>query len=311
MTYDAIIIGGGVAGLSAGYWCAELGLKVLVLEKSGELGGQLLNVYNPIHNHLGATAENGRELRDLIARQIENSHIEIRTGAEARSVDLAGKKIELADGSTLEARNLIIATGVRRRKLSVAGEEEFAGRGVLISGARDKEAARDLDVCIIGGGDAAFENALILAEFAKSVTLVHRSSDFRARKEFTGRVEQDPKIKIITNAIVTGIEGNENSENVEAVKILDKVSGQTFTIPAQAVLVRIGVEPNTELFAGQLELDERRYISVNSKCETSADRVYAVGDAANPDSTTVSTAAGTGATAANVIGKKRRWKNCL
>ena len=301
METDVIIIGGGVAGLSAGFWCAELGLRALVLEGEAELGGTLRRVFNPIQNHLGVTAKNGEELIKSMARQIENSRMEIRTGAKVRAVNLSEKKVELTDGEILTAKNLIIATGTQRRKLNVPGEEEFAGRGIIFSGAQDPDAVKDLSVCIVGGGDAAFENALILAEHARSVTIVHHSDHFRARKEFKEKVGSHPNIKVIANAKVLEFAGK---DSLESVKISHVSAGEVSNISAQAVLIRIGVEPNTELFKGQLELDERGYMAVNSKCETSVEGVYAAGDVANPDSTTVSTAAGTGATAANVILKK-------
>lgn len=301
MDKDVIIIGGGAAGLSAGKWCAELGLTALVLERSAEPGGQLLWIFNPVHNYPGAMAKDGMELRDLMMKQMENPRLEIKCGVEVRAVNTENKTVELADGLVLTAKALIIAAGIRRRKLNVEGEEEFAGRGILVSGARDRAAVRDKDVCIVGGGDAAFENALILADVARSVTVVHRNAKFRARREFTEKVENDPRIKIITDAVVEEIEGN---ENIEAVKILNKLAGQTFMLRAQAVLIRIGVEPNTELFRGQLELDEKGFIVVNARCETSVGNIYAAGDVASPDCMTISSAAGMGATAAHLILKK-------
>jgi thioredoxin reductase (NADPH) len=301
MERDVIIIGGGVAGLSAGRWCAGLGLRVVLLERAGEAGGQLWWVFNPINNYLGVMAKNGGELRDLIWRQVENSGLEMKLETEVRAVDLEGKSVELGDGEILTAKALIIATGIRRTKLNVPGEEKFAGRGILVSGARDKELARDKDVCIVGGGDAALENALMLADAARSVTIVRRSDRFRARPGFIEKVESDPKIKIISNAVVEEIDGN---EKVEAVKVFSARSNESFLLPAQAVLIRIGVEPNTGLFAGRIELDENGFIAVNEKCETSVAGVYAVGDVASPDSMTISTAAGMGATAAHVILKK-------
>lgn len=306
MNKDIIIIGGGVAGLTAGYWCAELGLGALVLEKDSEPGGQLLWTFNPINNYPGATAKDGKELRDLMIKQIENTPLEIKpeikTGAEVRAADLQNKSVELTDGSVLEADALIIATGIRRRRLNVPGEAEFAGKGILTSGVRDRERTSGLDVCIVGGGDAAFENALLLAEAARSVTLVHRGEHFRARGEFVGKAQNDPKIRILTDTVAAAIEGH---ESVEAVKLLDKIADRTFMLPAQAVLIRIGVEPNTELFQGQIELDEKGFISVNARCETSAENIYAVGDVASPHSMTVSTSAGMGATAAQVINASR------
>lgn len=301
MDKQVIIIGGGVAGLSAGYWCAELGVRALVLEKGKEIGGQLLWTYNPIHNHLGVMAANGREFCELVAKQVESSAMEVRLGVEIGVIDLKNKSIELSDGTSVSAHAIVIASGVRRRKLDVPGEEEFAGKGILSSGAKEKEAVNGLDVCIAGGGDAAFENALILAEFARSVTLVHRSANFRARQEFTEKVFAHPKIKIVTGVVVSAIMGN---ERVEAVEIVNREDGSKSELSVQAVLIRIGIVPNTEAFKGQIALDDKSFIIVNEKCETSVDGVYAVGDVANPHSKNISTAAGMGATAANVISQK-------
>ena len=287
--------------MAAGYWCAELGVRALVLEKGSEIGGQLLWTYNPIHNHLGVMAANGREFCDLVAKQVESSAMEVRLGVETRAIDLKNKSLELSDGTNLSADAIVIASGVRRRKLDAPGEEEFAGKGILLSGAKEKEAASGLDVCVVGGGDAAFENALILAEFARSVTLVHRSANFLAREEFTEKVFAHPKIKIITGAAVSAIKGN---ERVEAVEIVSREDGSKSELPVQAVLIRIGIVPNTELFRGQIALDEKGFIIVNERCEASVEGVegvYAVGDVANPFSKNISTAVGMGAMAANVI----------
>lgn len=143
MNYDVIIIGGGAAGLSAALWCAELKLKTLLLERGAELGGQLLRVYNPIKNHLGIETENGRELRDIFVKQIENYRFDVRLQSEIVQVDLESKTVTLSNGGVFRARTLIVASGVRRRKLNVEGEEKFAGRGIIESGKRDAESLRN------------------------------------------------------------------------------------------------------------------------------------------------------------------------
>ncbi|HLM01310.1 MAG TPA: FAD-dependent oxidoreductase, partial [Pyrinomonadaceae bacterium] len=194
------------------------------------------------------------------------------------------------------AKALIIATGIRRRKLNVPGEAELKGKGILESGKRDAEKAKEKNVCVVGGGDAALENALILAKTARRVTLVHRRKDFRARSEFLEKAWRNPSIEILTGAAVTKILGR---EKVEAVEI--KNNNKVFILPVEAVLIRAGVEPNTEIFRGKLELDENGYIKIDSLCRTSAEKVFAVGDAANPFAPTVSSAVGMGATAAKVI----------
>ncbi|HEX9928786.1 MAG TPA: FAD-dependent oxidoreductase, partial [Pyrinomonadaceae bacterium] len=213
---DVIVLGAGAAGLSAALWCDELGLDTSVLEREPEIGGQLLRVFNPIENHLGAPrAQNGRELRDHIAEQIERRNFQLRLNVNINSVDLSAKTVSLAGGESLSARALVLATGVRRRKLNVAGETEFRGRGILESGKRDAFQTEGKTVCVIGGGDAAAENALILAERAAKVYLIHRSGEFRARTEFLDKIKENTKIETLTETRVNKILGGEAVEKIE------------------------------------------------------------------------------------------------
>ncbi|MBA4185387.1 MAG: FAD-dependent oxidoreductase [Acidobacteria bacterium] len=298
MNFDVIIIGGGAAGLSAGLWCAELGLNALLLEANIELGGQLLWIYNSIENHLGSKAENGRELRDVFVRQIENRRFAIRLQSEINDINLEKREVFLSSGEKISARFLIIATGTRRRKLNVEGEEKFKNKGIIESGKRDAKTVKDKEVCVIGGGDAAFENALVLAETASKVTLAHRRKDFRARAEFIEQTQNNQKIKILTETILRKIIGN---EQVEAVELEDLNTKERFTVNVQAIIFRVGVEPNTEFLRGRVALDENGYIKINQNCETNVKGVLAVGDVANPLAPTVSSAVGMGATAVKTL----------
>lgn len=296
--YDTIIIGAGAAGLSAALWCEELGLDVLVLEAGAELGGQLLNVYNPINNYLGLRAADGRELRDRFAAQIEDCEFDLWTETEIESVDLKAKRIALRSGEELQAISLMLAMGVRRRRLGIPGEAELAGRGVIDSAMRDRESLAGRDVCVIGGGDAAAENALLLAEVCPTVTLVHRGRRLSARAEFIERLQTEHCITIFKESEAQRIIGE---EAVEAIEILRRGAIKPFQMAVGGVLVRIGVEPNDELCRGQLEQDERGYVKVTSEQETSVENVFAIGDISNPRSPTVSSATGAGATAAKVL----------
>ncbi|MGI8789240.1 MAG: NAD(P)/FAD-dependent oxidoreductase [Pyrinomonadaceae bacterium] len=296
--FDVIIIGGGAAGLAAALWCDDLKLNALLLESGAELGGQLLRVYNPIKNYLGRDARNGRDLRDRFLKQIGNHKFIIRLESEIGSVDLEKKEIKLETGERFSAQFLIAATGVRRRKLNVEGEDDFKGRGVIESGKRNAKSVKNKRVCIIGGGDAAFENALILAETASSVTLVHRGKSFRARAEFVGQVKSHPKIKILAETSVRKIFG---SKQVEAIDFENLQTKGKFRIDTDAILIRIGVEPNTEFLRGKIELDENGYVKINMNCETNIKNVFAIGDVANPLAPTISSAVGMGATAVKTI----------
>lgn len=301
--HDVIIIGAGPAGLSAALWCEDLGLDALVLERGAEVGGQLLRVYNPIRNHLGMEAEDGRELRDLFAAQVSDREFDLWTGAEVESADLRAKRVRLRGGEELRAVAVVIATGVRRRRLGVEGEAEFEGRGVLESGKRDRELVAGRDVCVVGGGDAAAENALLLAEVCPTVTLVHRGRSLGARAEFVERVRGDHRITVFTESTLRRIIGG---DRVEAVEIYRSGAIKPFQMAVGGVLIRVGVEPNTELFAGQIELDGRGYVVTDARHETSVEQVFAVGDVSNPLAPTVSSAVGAGATAAKVIASRLR-----
>ncbi|HYH84332.1 MAG TPA: FAD-dependent oxidoreductase [Pyrinomonadaceae bacterium] len=299
--HDVIIIGAGPAGLSAALWCDELGLDTLVIEREAETGGQLLRVYNPIENYLGARAENGRELRDLFAAQTEDKEFDLWTEAEIESVDLRAKRVRLRSGEELRSIAVIIATGVRRRRLGVPGEEEFAGRGVLESGVRDRERVAGEDVLVVGGGDAAAENALLLSEVCPTVTLVHRGKKLSARSEFVERIKGEHRINVFTEATLQSILGK---ERVEAAEILRAGALKPFRMAVRGVLVRVGVEPNSEMFREQLHADERGYVVTTGEQETSVEMVFAVGDISNPLAPTVSGACGAGATAAKVIASR-------
>src|SRR5258708_7265911 len=143
--HDVLIIGAGPAGLSAARWCDELGLDTLVLEQSEEIGGQLLSIHNPIENYLGLHADNGRELRDRFVEQTKDGDFDLWTNVEIAGVDLKAKRVALRSGEDLKAIAIVIATGLRRRKLGIPGEDEFVGRGMIESSA-DRQAFAGTDV---------------------------------------------------------------------------------------------------------------------------------------------------------------------
>lgn len=299
--HDVLIIGAGPAGLSAARWCDELGLDTLVLEQAEEVGGQLLSVHNSIDNYLGLRTANGTELRDRFVAQTENCDFDLWTNVEIESVDLKAKRVTLKSGEALQAIAVIIATGLRRRRLGIPGETEFAGRGIIESATRDRDQLKGKDVCVIGGGDAAAENALLLAEVCPTVTMVHRGRKLRARREFTEALPTNHCVTVFPESVVHRIIGN---ESVEAVEIERAGAIKPFQMAVQGVLIRIGFQPNTEFVSGQLELDERGYVVVGSQQETSVANVFAIGDVANPLAPTIAGAVGSGATAAKVIASR-------
>ena len=299
--HDVIIIGAGPGGLSAALWCDELGLDTLVLEREPEVGGQLLRVHNRVGNYLGVEAANGRELRDLFAAQTDARDFDLWTQAEIEEADLRAKRVRLRSGEELTCIAIVIATGVRRRRLGIPGESEFEGRGVLSSGVLERDAVAGEDVLVVGGGDAAAENALLLAETCATVTLVHRGPKLSARREFAERIQGDHRITVFTEATLERVMG---SDRVESVEIRRAGALKPVRMAVRGVLIRVGVEPNSELFTGQLHADARGYIVTDGQHETSAEMVFAVGDISNPRAPTVSGATGAGATAAKVIASR-------
>jgi thioredoxin reductase (NADPH) len=296
--HDAIIIGAGPAGLSAAFWCDELGLDTLVLEQAGEIGGQLHRVYNPINNYLGLKTQNGQELLEIFSRDVSEAGFDLWTGTEIESIDLRAKRISLRSGEKLQAISIVLATGVRPRALGLAGEQELKGKGMIESAARDRDQFAGRDVCVVGGGDAAVENALLLAEVCATVTLVHRGRKLRARREFVERLQPNHAVTVFTESVLKRIIGE---DHVEAVEIQRKDGLKPFQLAVRGLLIRIGVEPNTDLFREQLELDQQGFVRINGEQQTSVPMVFAIGDVSNPTAPTISGATGAGATAAKII----------
>ena len=298
---DVVIIGAGAAGLSAAFWCDELGLDTLVLEEQDAVGGQLSQIYNPIENYLGLSTKNGQEMLERFSERLDDADFDLWTNVEIKQVDLKAKQVTLVSGEVLQSISLIIASGVRRRKLGIPGEGEFTGRGLIESGARDAHMFAGKDVCVIGGGDAAAENALLLADVCPTVTLVHRGPQLSARPQFIELLQANHCLTVFKGALVQRIIGN---DRVEAVEIQRQGAIKPFQMAVGGVLIRIGVEPNTELFQDQLPLDRRGYIIAGPEHETNLPNVFAIGDVANPVAPTISGATGAGATAAKVIASR-------
>ncbi len=297
---DVIIIGGGPAGMSALIWCHSLGLRAELLEQAPDLGGQMLQMFHRVIDYPGLIAENGRELRNHFVAHLDEMRLGYRTSCKIEEVNMVERRA-LCDGQWLQARAIIIATGARKRRLGIPGEDKFEIRGVSFSATRDHSLYAGKKVSVIGGGDSAVQNSLILARVCPQVTLIHRSDRYRAREDWLNQARENPRITIINNAEARAIEGG---DHVERLLIEDNRTGEIKTIETEGVFIRVGVAPNTELFRGQIDLDEAGFIKTDKRQRTSVEMVYSAGDVCRPVSLSVATAVGHGAIAAKDIAMK-------
>ena len=298
---ELVIVGAGAAGASAALWAQSRNLDVLLLEAAHEPGGQLAHVHFHFPEHLGWLAGDGPALAAAMKRQLAESGLPMRLSAAVEALE-PGETItlRLAGGEKLEARAVLIATGARRRRLEVSGERELEGRGVSFSATADRDELAGRAVVIAGGGDAAFENALLLAALGGRVTILARGA-VRARREFRDRVVAEPRIEVREHTAVVQVLGG---DRVRAVRIRD--AGGERELPCDALVVKIGVRPNSEWCASAVECDPEGLIRVDRTLATSRPGVWAAGDVIRPPLSGVAVVAGQGALAVAAIRRALR-----
>ena len=295
MNPELVIVGAGPAGVSAALWARSLGLSTLLLEAGSEPGGQLHHVYFRPENLPGAVAGHGAAMAAAFAADLSTYAIPVRYRAPADALEPEAPAVRMAGGERLAAAAVLIATGARRRRLEVPGERELEGRGVSFSANRDRAGFAGEEMVVVGGGDSAFENALLLAAVGCRVTVVVRGTP-RARAEYHRRVAADRRIEVLQHTRVIAVLGE---ERVRAVRLAGP-RGE-FDLPVSGVVVKVGVVPNTEWCAGALERDAEGFIPVDEQLGTSHPRVWAVGDVTRPPVAGIAVALGHGALAATAI----------
>lgn len=292
--WDVIIIGGGPAGLSAGIYAARARRQTLLIEKD-IIGGNIVNA-ELVENYPGfPQGISGFDLTQAMHAQATRFGLKTEM-AEITGLALNGKEkvVKTATGE-FSARVVIIAGGSTRQVLGVPGEKEFTGRGVSYCATCDAAFFTDQPVAVVGGGNAAIQEAIHLTHFASSVTLIHRRSELRATRIEQERAFAEPKIKYAWNSVVTAIEGK---DTVERVRLQDVNTGAETALDVKGIFVAVGFRPNTEYLKGMLALDELGHIKVNSRMETDVPGVYAAGDIRSDSPRQVIAACGDGATAA-------------
>ena len=299
--YDVIILGAGPAGLSAGLYAGRSRLDTLIIEK-GQSGGQIINT-DEIENYPGQIVE-GETGVSLVRRMYEQTE---QFGAEhvrdtITDVELNGEiKVLTGEKDTYQAKNIIIATGAYARPIGCKGEQEYKGRGISYCATCDANFFTDLEVYVAGGGDAAVEEALYLTKFARKVTIIHRRDELRAAKSIQEKAFKNPKLFFMWDSVVEELEGD---DILQAMYVKNVKTGEVTKVEADpedgmfGLFGFIGTVPNTKIFEGVIDMDERGYIKTDADMHTNIPGVYAAGDVRVKSLRQVVTAAADGAIAA-------------
>jgi thioredoxin reductase (NADPH) len=291
---DLVIIGGGPAGLTAAIYAGRARINTLVL--AGSLpGGYPANTY-AVENFPGfPDGLSGAELAQRFQSQADRFGAKILP-EEVVEVDFSARPFDIRTvRKTYHAFSSIVATGAQPRRLNVPGEDEFYGRGVSACATCDGFFYRDKRVAVVGGGDSAVDEAIFLTRFAREVIIIHRRDELRATEIYRERAFANPKIRFAWDSVVEEILG---AQTVEGVQVRNVKTNETSVIDVDGVFIYVGMEPNTDLFKGQLELDAQGYIVSNRQQYTSVPGVFVAGDVQDPRYRQVVVAAGTGAIAA-------------
>ncbi|UCF59812.1 MAG: thioredoxin-disulfide reductase [Anaerolineaceae bacterium] len=296
-----IVIGSGPAGLTAALYTARAMLNPLVISGS-ELGGQI-SITNEVENYPGfPEGITGPELVQFMQKQAEKfgARLLIDEVTEVNFKDGSPFSVK-THGDTFEAEAVIVCVGASPHRLGVPGEEELIGRGVSFCATCDGFFFRDKNVVVVGGGDSAMEEALFLTRFASSVKVIHRRDELRAGETLKNRAFANEKISFVWDTVVEEIVGD---GKVEAVRTRNVQTDEISELSTDGVFIYIGHYPNTSIFEGQLETDDRNYLITDDRMMTSVPGVFAAGEVQDPIFRQVATSVGQGCAAAMMT---ERW----
>lgn len=313
---DLVIVGSGPAGLSAAVYAKRAMMDVVVLEKEAFSGGQIVNT-EQVDNYLGLPGISGFDMGMKFREHADTFGVEF-DDREVTAIEDHGdhKKVSLEDGSSIETKAVLIATGAKHRKLGIPGEEEFTGAGVSYCATCDGAFFRNKEVAVVGGGNIALEDALYLSKMCSKVHLIHRRDKFRGEKILGAQVLETENIEFHPFAQVTEIGGTPGKLELKvAVKTSKTVGGQAdaganvnasseatsafgshdFTLPVAGVFIAIGTSPITDFLGDVVELDDAGYVAAGETGQTSTPGIFAAGDVRTKAVRQVATAVGDGA----------------
>ena len=293
--YDAIVLGAGPAGLTAGIYLSRAKLKTLILDE-GTIGGQMVLTHE-IANYPGVENISGYQLANIMKKQAKNFGCDIKSNVSVQRIELEGevKSILLSDGNTYTSNSIILTPGGRSRTLGVTGEDDFKGKGISYCATCDGDFFTDKEILVVGGGNSALEEAVSLTKYASKVTIVHQFDHFQAFEHAIEEAENNPKINFMMESAITAFHGNENLESAD---IKNLKSGESQNFKTDGTFIFIGYVPNTEFLKGKIELNTVGEIIVKSDMSTSIEGVYAAGDSTAKRYRQVTTAVGDGTIAA-------------
>ncbi|MBR6789005.1 MAG: FAD-dependent oxidoreductase [Clostridia bacterium] len=289
--YDIIIIGGGPAGLTAALYSCRANKKVLIIEK-GSFGGQI--TYSPkVENIPGFAEVTGNEFAEKLVEQVLGQGAEVEC-AEVFEIKNGKVKTVITDSGEFTAKAIIIATGAKHRLLGIDREEDFIGEGISFCAVCDGAFYEGKTVAVIGGGNSALQEALLLADLAEKVYVVQNLNFLTGEKKLADKLAEKPNVQTIFGVVVEEILGD---DELRGIKIKNTSSGEITELALDGMFVAIGLVPQNEIFKGLIDLDERGYIKADERCFTSADGIFVAGDCRTKTVRQVITAAGDGAIA--------------
>lgn len=300
MTYDVIIIGSGPAGLTAAIYAKRAQLNLVVIEKAGLSGGQIINTYE-IDNYPGSPGINGFDLSVRFREHADKLGAEFVSG-EVTDFTLDGeiKIITMDDGKQYKAKSVIIATGGAPRHLDAPGEEKLSGMGVSYCATCDGAFFKNKAVAVAGGGDVAVEDAIFLARICKQVYVVHRRDQFRASKSLVTKLLAYENVTILWDSVINKINGEDRVESIDITNVKTNVS---HTYEVAGAFIAVGYSPASQSFKNVVATDDRGYIIAGENCETNIPGIYAAGDVRTKELRQIITAAADGANAITAVEK--------
>lgn len=290
--YDVIIIGGGPAGLTAALYALRAEKSVVVIEKLG-LGGQIA-LSGEVENFPGTMKMSGAEFAENLAAQIEALGGRIEYEEVIEIID-GNPKTVVTDLDRYEGRSIIIATGVKNRRLGAEGEEELIGKGISFCAVCDGSFYKNKTVAVIGGGNTAVEDAIYLSDIAERVYLIHRRNEFRAESRLVRALKSKSNIELV---LETTVEKFVAEGGLKSINIVNVNTGEKRTLEVDGAFVAVGQIPQCEIFRDIITLNESGYVAADENCRTNLDGIFVAGDCRNKTVRQLTTAVGDGSVAA-------------